>query len=232
MKKLFCFLILAAIPATAQLGQAPPLRTIACFYAVGGYWLPVATGTNGTALGQPPPLVGGVGVNSGSYYPLACDSSGNLVVTASGGTIAAGTTGQLAVYTGTTALGGTSTPTVTSITATNATVTSTITNNAEFSNGTCTTSKTIAAANGNYQKVTLTAADTCALTFTQPGAGSQIVQLKIIQSSAGGFNGTISGGLWPGGTPPVITASSAAVDIVRCYLDGTNAYCTANQNFH
>lgn len=103
--------------------------------------------------------------------------------------------------------------------------------NVEYSNGTCTTAATINPANGNRQKLTLTNADACVLTFTQPGSGTISVTLKIIQSSSGSFNGTISGGKWPGGTVPTITATSGAVDFVSCYLDGTNAYCIASQNF-
>jgi len=102
---------------------------------------------------------------------------------------------------------------------------------AEYNVGTCTTTATIAALNGNHQKVTLTNAQACALTFAQPSSGTITITLKIIQSSAGSFNGTITGGKWPGGVVPTITATSAAVDFVTCYLDGTNAYCVASQNF-
>lgn len=113
----------------------------------------------------------------------------------------------------------------------NVTVGNTLNTNAEFNNGTCTTALTVNPKNGNRQKVTLTNAQTCALTFTQPTTGTVSIQLKIIQSSAGSFNGLISGGKWPGGVVPTITATSGAVDIVTCYLDGTNAYCIASQNF-
>ena len=95
----------------------------------------------------------------------------------------------------------------------------------QYDNGTCTTAKTISAANGNHQKVILTNGQTCALTFTQPTSGTAIVILKITQSAVSTYNGVISGGKWPSGSPPVITASNAAVDIVQCYLDGSNAYC-------
>jgi hypothetical protein len=102
---------------------------------------------------------------------------------------------------------------------------------AEYSNGTCTTSKTIAPANGNIQNVTLTNGDTCALTFTQPSSGTFFITLKIIQSAVSSYNGTISGCKWPGGTVPTITATTGAVDFVNVYLDGTHAYCEATQNF-
>lgn len=102
---------------------------------------------------------------------------------------------------------------------------------AEFSLGTCTTAATVAASNGNRQVVTLTNADTCALTFTQPAAGTANITLKVIQSSVSTFNGGISGCKWPGGAVPTITQTSAAIDFISIYLDGTNAFCTASQNF-
>jgi hypothetical protein len=101
----------------------------------------------------------------------------------------------------------------------------------EYSNGTCTTTATIAPLNGNRQKITLTNGNTCALTFTQPSSGTVSITLKVVQSSTSTFNGGISGCKWPGGTVPTITATSAAVDFVSIYLDGTNAYCVASQNF-
>ena len=102
----------------------------------------------------------------------------------------------------------------------------------EFSNGTCTTAKTITPNNGNRQNVTLTNGSTCALTFTQPGGGLTVnMTLKVIQSSVSTFNGGISGCKWPGGVTPTITQTSGAIDYIGVYLDGTNAYCTASQNF-
>jgi len=103
--------------------------------------------------------------------------------------------------------------------------------NAEYNNGTCTVAATISAAHGNRQKIVLTDAQTCALTFTQPASGTASIQLKVIQSSAGTFSGVISGGLWPSGTVPTITKATGAVDIISCYLDGVNAYCVATQDF-
>ncbi len=109
--------------------------------------------------------------------------------------------------------------------------TTTYYNAAEFSNGTCTTAKTIDPVNGNRQKVTLTNGDTCALTFTQPASGTASISLKIIQSTVAGFDGGISGGNWPGGVVPTITQTTGAVDFISCYLDGTNTYCVASQDF-
>jgi len=110
MKKFVWLLLLVALPAMAQLGQAPPLRALSCWYSTGGYWVPVATGINGTALGQQPPLIGIVGVNSGSYYPIACDANGNISAGAILGvpfcTGYSPTNGQLVTYT----TGGTPNP--------------------------------------------------------------------------------------------------------------------------
>jgi len=101
---------------------------------------------------------------------------------------------------------------------------------AEYDNGTCTTAMTISAAKGIRQKVKLTNAQTCSLTFTQPITGTMLIRIKIVQSASGSFNGTISGGKWPGATVPTITATSGAVDFINCYLDGTNSYCSATQD--
>ena len=103
--------------------------------------------------------------------------------------------------------------------------------NVEYSLGTCTTAATVNPANGTRQKVTLTNAQTCALTFTQPASGTASVTLKITQSAVSSYSGAISGCKWPGGVVPTITATNAAVDFVSVYLNGTTAYCVASQNF-
>jgi hypothetical protein len=120
--------------------------------------------------------------------------------------------------------------------------TSQLATNAEYSNGTCTTAATIAPANGNIQNVTLTAGDTCALTFTQPSTGTFKLQLTIYQSTSSTYDGMIStsgGGVveWPGGSTPTITVGTgvtgalATNDIISCYLNGTAAKCVPSQDF-
>jgi hypothetical protein len=101
---------------------------------------------------------------------------------------------------------------------------------AEYSNGTCTTSqKTIDPANGQYQSLTLTAGDTCPITFAYPASGVTSVQLRIIQSTSGSYNGTISNGSpapkWPGGSVPTITVGTGGLtyDIIICTLDAGNS---------
>ena len=162
-------------------------------------------------------------------YPIQCDQYGNLVlpsgtfVPLSGGTM----TGALTNSSGFVGpLTGNVTGNVTG------TVNGNIATTAEYSNGTCTTAATITPVNGNRQHITLTNGDTCALTFTQPSSGTVSITLKVIQSATSTYNGTISGCKWPGGTTPTITATTGAIDFVSVYLDGSNAYCAALQNFH
>lgn len=57
------------------------------------------------------------------------------------------------------------------------------------------------------------------------------ISLRVVQSTSGSFSGAVSGCKWPGGTVPTITQTSAAVDFVSVYLDGSSAYCVATQDF-
>lgn len=98
-----------------------------------------------------------------------------------------------------------------------------------------TAAKTIDSANGSSQKMDLSANSNCALTFTQPGSGTAKIMLKITQNgttATGGIMKNASGQpLFPGGTVPTITPTVSAIDILSCYLDGTNTYCMAAQSF-
>ena len=107
---------------------------------------------------------------------------------------------------------------------------------AEFDNGTCTTAKTITPVNGTEQLVTLTNAQTCALTFTAPVSGTTTISLSIKQSTAGSFNGLIStsGVFWPSGSIPVITATTGAEDFIVCKyrtISPAGYRCVATQDF-
>lgn len=106
----------------------------------------------------------------------------------------------------------------------------TLLTNSDYDNGTCVAAKTINYSNGYNQKVTLTAGQTCALTFTQPVGNTAHVQLLVIQAG-GAANGAISGGKWPGGATPPITATAGAEDIVTCKLNGADAKCVASADF-
>lgn len=74
-----------------------------CLNATAG-WIPVASAA-GTVSPSNPPGMALYGFSNNQWYALACDANGNLAVTASGGTIAAGTAGQIAAYSGSTAIG-------------------------------------------------------------------------------------------------------------------------------
>lgn len=100
-----------------------------------------------------------------------------------------------------------------------------------FSNGTCATSASIAYSNGNHQSLTLTAGNTCALSFVQPPEGTFNLTLKITQASTPTGAISTAAVYWPGGTTPTITTTANAVDFISCYLDGTNTYCVPSQNF-
>lgn len=100
---------------------------------------------------------------------------------------------------------------------------------AEYDNGTCTTTKTVSAANGSVQKVTLGAV--CAVSWTQPTSGTAKILLKVIQATGTHYNITWTSTKWPSAAPPTITATDAAVDIISCYLDGSSVYCVPSQDF-
>lgn len=99
----------------------------------------------------------------------------------------------------------------------------------EYDNGDSGSSKTINANNGKIQKLTLTAA--CAVSWTQPTSGTVNVLLKIVQATGTHYNITWTSTLWPAATPPTITATDGAIDIISCYLDGTSVFCVPNQDF-
>ena len=100
--------------------------------------------------------------------------------------------------------------------------------------GTCATAITISAVYGNLQNMTLTNADACVPTFTQPYIGSIHIKIKVIGSAAG--TGTIgtSTALWNSGsgfttTPPKMTTIANAITFWDCFLDGSATYCEESQ---
>jgi hypothetical protein len=113
----------------------------------------------------------------------------------------------------------------------------------EYDNGTCTTAATIDPANGNMQYITLTAGQTCSLTFLQPTSGTVSLSLAIFQSVTSPYNGAITSttAKWPGGTVPTITVGSggtgdsATFDKIVCHLGTqgctTKACCVPSQDF-
>jgi len=91
MKKWIVALALIIVPALCH-GQ---FSGYAAFYCMNPSGVPIALLQSGTPSPTNPPGVLAYGTNSlNQAVPLQCDVNGNLVVTASGGTIAAGTVGQ------------------------------------------------------------------------------------------------------------------------------------------
>jgi hypothetical protein len=98
--------------------------------------------------------------------------------------------------------------------------------------GTVTTTAAITPVNGLYQTMTLTAGDTCVVTFTQPVSGQVTITVVVTQAATPTGLVTWTSVKWPGGVAPVMTPSTNAPDIYTFKLNGTYIYGTAAQNFH
>lgn len=101
----------------------------------------------------------------------------------------------------------------------------------EYSNGSYVATSTISWANGNMQKVTLTANTT--FLFNAP-AHPGTLTLRLLTGS-GSFTAAWPGTVkWSGGTAPTITVTASKSDFVVCkYASDGNYYCSASgtQNF-
>ena len=101
----------------------------------------------------------------------------------------------------------------------------------EYNNGNSGASLTVNWNNGNKQLVTLTA--NCTFTFTAPAGVVAGVTLRLIQDGTGSRLVTWPAAVkWPGAAAPVLTTTAAAVDIINCYYNGTNYYCSSALNFN
>ncbi|MBU4333733.1 MAG: hypothetical protein KKD07_04755, partial [Candidatus Omnitrophica bacterium] len=87
--------------------------------------------------------------------------------------------------------------------------------------------------NGNKQVITLDANNSI-VNFTNPAGGVANFLLRIIQDGVGGRNITSWDAdiKWPGGSAPALSSGIADVDIVSCYYNGTNYYCTPSFDFY
>lgn len=94
---------------------------------------------------------------------------------------------------------------------------------AEYDNGNSGASKTITWANGNKQKVLMTAS--CIISFGAPAGPTNLV-LKVTQGGTGSYTITWPGTVkWPnGGSAPTLSTAVGAIDIITLYYDGTNYY--------
>jgi hypothetical protein len=83
-------------------------------------------------------------------------------------------------------------------------------------------------ADGQNQKLTLTAAAT--LTFANPAAG-MTAKLKLIQDGTGSRTVTWPTIKWVGGAAPTLSTAAGAIDIVSLYYDGSAYYGSALTGF-
>ncbi len=112
-------------------------------------------------------------------------------------------------------------------------VNNTITFQSEYNIGSQAAGFTVNWNNGNKQKVTLKGgAAQGAVTFTAPSSGVTNLLLEVIQGGGGGNTVSWPGAVkWPSASVPALTTTSGRVDIVTCFYNGTDYYCTAALNF-
>ncbi len=111
-------------------------------------------------------------------------------------------------------------------------INNTITFQSEYSNGNSGSGTvTINWNNGNKQTMTLTGTPT--INFTAPTSGVANMLLKLVQDGTG--SRTVTWGTaavkWPAGTAPTLTTTAGQADIVTCYYNGTDYFCTSTLNF-
>lgn len=92
---------------------------------------------------------------------------------------------------------------------------------AEYSIGNSGATKTIDFVNGTSQSVTLT--DNCVFTLANPING-QTYLVRVIQGGVGSFTANFGSVLWIGGTPPTLSTTVGAMDIITLYYNGVSYY--------
>ena len=86
--------------------------------------------------------------------------------------------------------------------------------------------------NGNKQKVTLTGSTSHTISsMTGPSSGITNLLLEVIQGSGSDtitWPGVVK---WPSGIAPTLTTTSGQDDIVVCFYNGTDYFCSASLNY-
>ena len=81
---------------------------------------------------------------------------------------------------------------------------------------------------GQKQKITLSNATSCAISFVAP-EGVCNLMLRVIQDGTGGRAFTLPSTVkWAGGTVPTWSTTANAVDVIAMYFDGTNYHASAS----
>jgi hypothetical protein len=187
-------------------------------------------------------------ITNTSTANLTVNSSGsNLVATVIPGTtvvfvciLTSGTTAAswnyevngFAAQTGTGNVVLATSPSITTATLTNPTITNYV--ETYYNIGTVTSTVTIDITNGTFQSLTMTSAT--ALTVTLPTATAGKSFILIVRQPASGTANAVSWAAsppvkWSGGTAPTITATVAKADILTFVCDGTNWYGSIVQNY-
>jgi hypothetical protein len=98
-----------------------------------------------------------------------------------------------------------------------------------YDNGVSGSSKTIDWANGDRQKIELTA--NCTLTFSNPLAG-QAMGLIVVQDGSGSRTLSYPTSVkWANGEEPTLTTTPAGIDVIILLYDGTNFLAQAAIGF-
>jgi len=96
--------------------------------------------------------------------------------------------------------------------------------------GTVGASSTLSLTTGTVLTATLTASTPCTFTMPTATAGKSFI-LILTQAATGMTTATFTSVKFPGATPPTITATASAKDIISFVSDGTNWYGNAGQAF-
>lgn len=88
-----------------------------------------------------------------------------------------------------------------------------------YDNGNSGSSITINWANGDRQKLTISAA--CTISYSNAIAG-QVLTLLVVENSTGNFAVTLPTSKWPVGVAGVFTTTANAINLLTVFFDGTN----------
>jgi len=186
-------------------------------------------------------------------FEIINNSTGNLTINSSGGnlvgTITGGTSASVVcvLTSGTTAASWdfdidgfiSQTGTGSVVLATSPSLTTPTLNNSTITNyvetvvviGTVTTTNTLSLVNGTVQTATLTASTACTFTMPTATAGKSFILLLKQAAATGNGTATFTGVKFGTAGAPTITAAAGKMDILTFIADGTNWYGSIAQGY-